>query len=73
MKVPTWIRLVSISFQNGAPVLEEPARVSFDNSPDYLVLNNQSAEKTDAGKYSLVMRNDLGFDTVQLNVQVVGR
>lgn len=54
-------------------MLEEPARVSFDNSPDYLVLNNQSAEKTDAGKYSLVMRNDLGFDTVQLNVQVVGR
>lgn len=53
-------------------MLEEPSRVAFDNTLDHIMLNNKSAEKTDAGKYSVVLRNDLGFDTVQLNVQVVG-
>ena len=59
--------------QSGSPLTEEPGRVAFDNSVDYIVLNNKSAEKTDAGKYSVVLRNDLGFDTVSLNVQVVGK
>lgn len=51
---------------------EEPDRVAFDNTLEHVVLNCKRAEKPDAGKYSLVMRNDLGFDTVQLNVIVVG-
>lgn len=58
--------------QNGTPVGEEPDRVAFDNTLEHVVLNCKRAEKPDAGKYSVVMRNDLGFDTVQLNVIVVG-
>ncbi|XP_052800015.1 twitchin-like isoform X4 [Mya arenaria] len=56
---------------NGLSVSEQPGRVSFINKPGTVTLDNKSAEKGDSGKYNLIMRNELGFDTVTLNVQVV--
>ena len=60
-------------FQNGLGVRAEPGRVAFDNKLGTITLDNLCAEPTDPGKYNLVMRNELGFDTVSFNVKVVGK
>ena len=46
--------------------------MAFDNSLYDIVLNNKCAEKGDTGKYTVMMKNDLGFDTATVNVIVVG-
>ncbi|KAH3877136.1 hypothetical protein DPMN_000993, partial [Dreissena polymorpha] len=56
---------------NGLGVRAEPGRVAFDNKLGTITLDNLCAEPTDSGKYNLVMRNELGFDTVSFNVKVV--
>jgi hypothetical protein len=50
---------------------EEPGRVAFENDLNNIVFKCKSAEKGDAGKYNFVMRNDLGMDSVPINVIVV--
>ena len=52
---------------------EEPGRVTFDNQRDQILLLNKSAEKSDQGRYNLTMKNEMGQDTVAVNVIVVGR
>jgi len=52
-------------------IREEPGRVTFDNKLGTITLDNLRAEPGDSGKYNLLLRNDLGMDTIALNVQVV--
>ena len=52
---------------------EEPGRVTFDTQRDQILLLNKSAEKSDQGRYNLTMKNEMGQDTVAVNVIVVGR
>ena len=51
---------------------EEPGRVVFENRPDQILLLNKAAEKSDQGRYNLTMKNEMGQDTVAVNVIVVG-
>ena len=51
---------------------EEPGRVLFENRPDQILLLNKAAEKSDQGRYNLTMKNEMGQDTVAVNVIVVG-
>ena len=52
---------------------EEPGRVSFDNRTDQIVLLNKAAEKGDQGRYNLTMKNEMGQDSINVNVVVVGK
>ena len=52
---------------------EEPGRVSFDNKKDQIILNNKAAEKSDQGRYNLTMKNEMGQDSIAVNVIVVGK
>lgn len=48
-------------------------RVELENSPTEIKLLCKSAKKDDAGKYNLMMQNEMGFDTVAVNLVVVGQ
>ena len=50
---------------------EEPDRIAFENDLNNIVFKCKKSEKDDAGKYNLVMRNELGMDSVAVNVIVV--
>lgn len=50
---------------------EEPGRIAFENDLSNIVLKCKKAEKGDSGRYNMVMRNELGMDSVPINVIVV--
>ena len=47
--------------------------MSFENTPNEIKLINKAAEKSDAGKYNVVLSNEKGTDTATINVNVVGK
>ena len=48
-------------------------RLSFENTPNEIKLINKAAEKSDSGKYNVVLSNEKGADTATINVNVVGK
>jgi hypothetical protein len=51
----------------------EGDRIQFENTPNELKFLNKKANKDDAGRYTLTMKNEKGQDTIALNVIVVGK
>jgi hypothetical protein len=62
-----------LSFYQGGRPLTQGGRVSFTNTPNEIKLVNKAAEKSDSGKYNVVLSNEKGNDSVNINVNVVGK
>ncbi|XP_061166987.1 twitchin-like isoform X9 [Saccostrea echinata] len=51
--------------------LSQGGRVSFENTPTEIKLFNKAAEKSDSGRYSVLLSTDKGSDSASINVNVV--
>jgi len=67
------INTIAIFIFKGTRDIFEGDRIQFENTPNELKFLNKKANKDDAGRYTLTMKNEKGQDTISLNVVVVGK
>lgn len=67
------INTIAVLTFKGTRDIFEGDRIQFENTPNELKLLNKKANKDDAGRYTLTMKNEKGQDTIALNVIVVGK
>ena len=67
-----FIFLFYLSYQDGKEVYQDD-RVTFEITTEEITLVCKSAKMTDMGRYNLTLTNDMGSDSVPLNVIVVGK
>ncbi|CAG5133824.1 unnamed protein product, partial [Candidula unifasciata] len=61
----------TVSWTHGGLPVQENSRIKFEIKPDSITLKCKSAELKDAGKYSLILTNEKGSDSIAMNVIVV--
>ena len=67
------INTIAVLTFKGTRDIFEGDRIQFENTPNELKFLNKKANKDDAGRYTLTMKNEKGQDTIALNVIVVGK
>ncbi|XP_041366543.1 twitchin-like isoform X3 [Gigantopelta aegis] len=61
----------TVAWSQGGLTVPETERVKFENTPTNIILQNKKAERSDAGKYSVLLTNEKGTDSATVNVIVV--
>ena len=56
----------------GTEQITPDTRTSIEQVGDEIVLSCRCAKKSDQGKYAVTLKNDLGTDTANINVTVLG-
>ena len=59
-------------WMNGTKEIEDDLRVHLKVAEDHVLLTNTKAERGDAGRYRLTLKNPSGQDSGSLNVNVLG-
>lgn len=60
-------------WMNGVKEIEDDTRVYLKVAEDHVLLTNTKAERGDAGRYRLTLKNASGQDSGSLNVNVLGK
>ncbi|XP_071104533.1 twitchin-like isoform X3 [Haliotis cracherodii] len=58
------------AWTQGGLTVHETDRIKFRNDPTEILLLNKKAEKGDTGKYTVLLTNEKGSDSISLNVTV---
>lgn len=60
-------------WMNGIKEIEDDTRINLKVAEDHVLLTNTKAERGDAGRYRLTLKNPSGQDSGSLNVNVLGK
>ena len=66
------VRFIDDTFQGPSP-LSPDDRTNMEVEEGQATLTRRKAKMSDAGKYFVQMKNEKGFDTIAINVNVVGK